>query len=164
MKKIFLSAMFIVLGLAAQAEEQLASLLNQNKAFFRDEMFIFKVTYSDISIDGDDFRFTSTMLNKEELGQYKITIKCNLPWKFVKKAKREVLTDYGIGKNTLIKLSLPKGMNHFAISITTEITDSEGKVKTETRGQNSPDIEIYFPDQKAAQNWNEELTKYLNKR
>ena len=164
MKKIFLSVMLIVLGLAAQAEEQLVSLLTQNKAICRDEMFTFQVTYSDISTDGYNFRFTTTMLHKEELGQYKVSIICSLPWKLVKEAKREVLTNNGIGKNTFVRLYLSREMNSSAILITTEITDSEGKVKTETRGPNSPNIEIYFPDQKAAQTWNEELTKYLNKR
>lgn len=165
MKKIVACLAYIVLTAAVHAEDRLVTLLAQNKAVHRDEIFTFNVTYSDVSIKANELRFTVTMLHKEELGSYKISVKQVLPLNLLKNARREVITNTEIGKNTLVRIYLPENIPPAGIIITTVQNDVDGKAgkeKTETRIANSPYCDIDFPDIKAAQTWNEELTKILN--
>ena len=166
--------LILILGLcvcAVQAVEPIVSLLATNVATCRDEMFHFRVSFSDVQLGTDEFRFVQTMFHKEVEGSFKVTTKYALPLKLLKSSTREVLTNEGIGKNTLVRIKLPKNTPSTALTGTTETINSEGKRTVETitiensgvktDGELHYNCDIYFPNSKAATEWNDKLSELL---
>jgi hypothetical protein len=165
---IILSVLLNVTAFAADADQTI-SLLSSNVATCKDEMFHFRVTYSDVHCDTNGLRFTQTLLHKESQasgpgsGSYKVVIVCALPLDILKSAKREVLIDEGIGHNTQVRIELPEKTPPTFAKITTEIINDEGKktVETNDAADGPPFCNIYFSDSKTAKDWNEALSKHL---
>lgn len=124
-------------------------------------MFSFKISYSNVHMNNEGLCFVETMLHKDDQGEYKITIDCNIPLKFLLESKREVLSNHGIGKNTLVLIKLPKDISPSFANIKRESTASNGEKRIESNQAQLPICEIYFPDVKDANNWNDCLTEKI---
>jgi hypothetical protein len=167
MKNVIGCLIFAAFVATAQAEDLVINLLGTNVAACRDEIFTFRVTYSDVHLGKTEFGFTQTMLDKEEGdGSYKVVMKCALPLSILKASDRHIMTNEGIGKNTLVRIMLPDTTPHSVISaaikVTTETTDRKGNKKKESiDGGDSNECDIYFSDVKTAMAWNDALTKRL---
>ena len=163
MKTIMSLLACLVLVVDAHAEDRLVTLLSTNVATYRDEMFQFRVTYSDLKVGKNAFAFTQTMIHTEELGSVKAVIKYNIPESVLKRSTYEVLSKSGVGKNTMVRITLPDATPTSVVSTTVETIDENGNKKTEKRGLELPQCDIYFPDDKSAKEWNDELTKRYSK-
>ena len=174
MKRIFLILILGLFGCASQKFEPVVSLLKHNVGTWRDEIFHFRVTYSDVELGTNGFNFTQTMLLQESEGSYKITSKCSLSLKSLKSSDHEVLINEGIGKNTLVRIKLSKDLPSPTMSASLETIDSEGKkvVKTASTeelatateiidGKEYYVFDICFPDEESATDWNDSLSKCL---
>ena len=99
MKTIMSLLACLVLVVDAHAEDRLVTLLSTNVATYRDEMFQFRVTYSDLKVGKNAFAFTQTMIHTEELGSVKAVIKYNIPESVLKRSTYEVLSKSGVVNN-----------------------------------------------------------------
>jgi len=137
------------------------SILESTNAISKDEMFRFKISYSNVHMNNEGLSFLGTMLHKDEQGEYKITVDCKIPLKFLLESKREVLSNHGIGKNTLVLIRLPKDIPPSFANIKRELTSINGEKKIESNQAQMPNCEIYFPDVKSASTWNDCLTEKI---
>ena len=163
MKTLLLIFICMVSNLQAMAEEKLVTLLSNSIASYRDEMFRYEVKYTDVKLENGGLSYTQTMAAKDETGSIKVIVKHNILGKFLKASKHKVLTNEGIGKNVFVEINLPDETPESAISITTEIIDETGKKTTTTRESEMLECRIYFKDEKTAQEWSDELKRYLAK-
>jgi len=176
MKQIFLILFLSLAGCAFQKPEPVVSLLKHNVGTWRDEIFHFRVTYSDVELGANEFRYTETMLHQEDEGSYKVTMKYALPLKSLKSSKHEVLTYEGIGKNTVVRIKLPKDFPRPVVSGSTETVDSKGIKTVEAKTLSAEEIvasaekidgkeyyvfDICFPDEEPATAWDDALSKCL---
>ncbi|MCE5229692.1 hypothetical protein LLG95_08860 [bacterium] len=150
----------IVSGCAVQSGNRVESLLSKNTAVWKDEMFTFHVSYSNVKMDERGLKFTETWLHKEAHGpgQYKIVGKVEIPLDLVQSSKRQIMEDYGIGKNTEVHLILQRKITSTG-SIET-VTES-GEVRKEEKTENTSEVRIAFSDVNSARVWDRELTNYM---
>jgi len=170
MKRLLIILIPLLFASTSDAVEPVVSMLATNVAHCRDEIFDFRVTFSDVNLDKKEFRFTETMLHKEEEGSMKVVMKYKLPLTILKASKSEVKGSL-IGRNTFVRIKLPQNTPSTAIASTIETIDSEGKKTVEKKSfkeYSETDgnetffaVDVYFPDKGAATKWNEEFSKML---
>ena len=138
--------------------------LNNTTGISRDEIFIFKVTYSNISLNKDSLKFTQTFRHKETDGTLKATINWTLPKSGLKKAKHGIDKSKGIGKNIIVWITPNNSQSIYGIELKHELRGKDGKlikpIKSSSRKANQ--CEIYFSNVKDAEHWNKSLGELIN--
>jgi hypothetical protein len=137
--------------------------LSKTTGIARDEMFTFKVTYSNVKILKGNLCFTQHMIHKESLGTLKITMKCRVPLKAIMEADRAFIAENGIGRNPVVSIKMRDGSFPFELEIERETKDGNGKLikPVETNKTKSSFWTINFSTAKDAEKWNDKFTEFL---
>ena len=163
MKKIpiLLVAIFICSCASMQQHNALLSLA-ETTGWARDEIYNFKVTYSNVRIDKGNLCFDLRMAHNEHMGSYTITGHCKFPIATLKEAKREVeITE--LMHNSTVNIKIIKGSKPLEIAGEVETRDKSnhliGSKKSFKKLENQ--FSFFFSTQQEAKKWNNELSDFL---
>ena len=164
MKYILLIILVSVMGCRSAMEYDIVTTLESTTGQFQDEIFKFKVTYTNVVIDKKILKFHQQSSHQESSGSYSTSLDVTVPLGSLKSENVSFIPNEGVGKNIVVKVSYPDS-NTFVMF--------EGEAKTVINGTKAVKIEkikdgynfynFNFSDKKEAQRFMNQLKYLLNK-